>query len=122
MKAYYTDPLAAAWMAKYFGMKFDAEIPMRLDAGYINYVQDYSYETLRFYQREVSDRMYIHSESLHLLKPREGDLWIGKETQEQNQLLRCIYITDLGKFSLHMSDMILIQRNGTPFHWPEIED
>lgn len=101
MRYYYTDPIAAAWMAKHFGMKFDilptqlaypseydehqikrmntisgiAEIPYDWEDP-INYI---SIVTIRdidssFLRTEWRKRLYyVHPDSLHLLVPQEKD-------------------------------------------------
>src|SRR5262245_6574216 len=88
-RAYYDDPLAAAWMAKHFGMKLQV-IPSkdqieeydlkegevwdwmetapegRADVNYIEEAIQYLYE--------ATDRLYVHPDSLPLLQPQEGDI------------------------------------------------
>lgn len=123
MKYYYTDPLAAAWMAKYHGMWFDAEIPMNLAAGAINYVQNGSYASLAYYHDLVSERLYIHPNSLHLLYPQIGDfiegvslpILIGKSENMSS-------LEDAVRWISEERIAHIIQRNGTPFMWPEYED
>jgi hypothetical protein len=61
---FYTDPLAAAWMAKHFGMDFVAKWRAR---GRTNAV-------LRI--AGSADRLFeIHPDSLHLLEPQVGDVY-----------------------------------------------
>jgi hypothetical protein len=114
---FYTDPLAAAWMAKHFGMKIYA---WALDA--LDDVNAIAREQPPF----VPDCKYmIDDPSLPLLEPRPGDLvtyklgvvgcvgmpytngplgvwWAGSERQEP----------------LHGKERV-IQRDGKPFFWPE---
>lgn len=110
MRHFYRDPLAAAWMAKHFGMRFsgwDAEYVLSdffcLDDGY-----------------EISERecsYYIHPDSLHLLEPKDGDLleWdygagvVG-------------YKGGCGEGQFGDRVRSIIQRNGIPFMWPETEN
>lgn len=102
---FYTDPLAAAWMAENFGMLF---IP-----------SDENEEKVTVFGKFVFPcRAYIHPDSLHLLEPQTGDA--------------CSYpVTDPNYFFKYEpshpiadSDMDakIIQRNGLPFMWPEKEE
>ncbi len=62
MKYFYTDPLAAAWMAKHFGMLFTPyhdDPPLAWEPS-----EDWPYR----------DRYYIYSDSLRLLEPDVGDI------------------------------------------------
>jgi hypothetical protein len=60
---YYADPLAAAWMAKYFGMKYEPE----------SHVHALSRLTDAL-QQSYTCKIYIKQESLSLLEPKAGDL------------------------------------------------
>ena len=66
-------------------------------------------------------RYYIHADSLNLLRPQIGDLWIGKEYQEEKQLLRACYMGDEVVLGEIEREMILVQRNGISFMWPKSE-
>lgn len=123
---YYTDPLAAAWMAKYFKIKFIVD----------------------------EKKYYIHPESLHILKPQENDIFLflwydnpmivksdeaykdikehGFEdkyismTQATNEILnpippKEIYGYDTNKHPSILDRSSIAQRRGIPFHWPEKE-
>jgi hypothetical protein len=75
---FYRDPLAAAWMAKHFGMKFtDAEgerIFARMGRNLYRKERRPA-ETGRFYEVAVFvDKVYIHPDSLPLLEPQENDV------------------------------------------------
>jgi hypothetical protein len=109
---FYTDPLAAAWMAKHFGMKFG-----------LNHYGKMVWEPVHFSHKpgsepftdvddilEVASPLYIHPDSLHLLTPQIGDLCMGDKIAATVAVL-----TD------HNKSLMVIRRNGVPFHWPEVE-
>jgi hypothetical protein len=65
---FYTDPLAAAWMAKHFGIEFR----------YWRW-NDLSFQFTPVNARAVeldSSKLYIHPDSLHLLEPQVGDEYL----------------------------------------------
>lgn len=75
---FYTDPLAAAWMAKHFGMKLrvdaDSNGGYMIDAG-ARFID--CGDTFReLWERDFSSlgKMYVHPDSLHLLDPQLGDI------------------------------------------------
>ena len=100
MKYFYTDPLAAAWMAANHGMVFQ---PF----------------TINFFHSDEGNRLlvtayekfYIHAGSLHLLDLRHEDIVILRN--------------DIGAWGVFLNEMPedakIVSRNGIPFHWPEIE-
>lgn len=63
MKPYFTDALAAAWMAKYFGVKFLGNNPL---VG-----NDWAKNKVLYYEAE---KYYIHPDSLPIFEPQEGDV------------------------------------------------
>lgn len=98
---FYTDPLAAAWMAKHFQMQ----------------IGDYttSEETICFWGfQEGCNKFYIYPDSLSILQPQGGDLIEVTIGTEQYTL----YYYSGG---LAPGDKI-IQRNGKQFFWPEVEE
>lgn len=117
---FYTDPLAAAWMAKHFGMKFnhpesDKFAPIgtsdAIDA-FINGQQE-------------DGRFMVHPDSLHLLEPKAGDLvdfgWIhlcGQSFHELSQL-KTSFEQFCEESTCDYDSHRIIQRNGKAFHWPE---
>lgn len=131
MRAFYTDPLAAAWMAKHFGMKF-LDSPRQ------------KYKTCQFRQASAHDhydgtvwaeiidhedvKVYIHPDRLHLLEVRDGDLRV-----RDGDLFRAELQYGMADGHPHLVEVFLdedgdygsipriIQRNGIPFHWPEFE-
>ncbi len=108
MRYYYSDPLAAAWMAKHFGMRFKHDL----------FEQEECANTLTALLKSVGmgdismhAKHYIVTESLHLLDPVLLDLIKDDDG---------IGILENDKFKPPKSIKI-IQRNGIPFHWPEVE-
>lgn len=108
---FYTDPLAAAWMAKHFGMRFcsspdgvfmDVDMPVSLiDAGH---------------------RGYIHPDSLQVLRPiptGEDGTW--------NDVCNVVGTRFFGTYDMCLgyggspSRIRVVERNGKAFHWPECE-
>lgn len=112
---FYTDPLAAAWMAKHFEMRFtngsaDNHEVMRsypslfeLDDGLNRY--------------EYNGKYYIHPDSVYLLKPRKGDrlLWRGYGRTEW-KYEEAYYHTEMKGW-----DFLILQRNNIPFMWSDHE-
>jgi hypothetical protein len=117
-KWYYTDPLAAAWMAKHFGMKFtDSLMAVNID---MSVVTPETADNLF----EGNDKFTIHPDSLHLLEPQDGDTehdgfgWNKGEKQwlyfiEDENGQGKLYRKNVGKTH---------QRNGIVFMWPESEE
>src|SRR4051794_7466770 len=59
---FYTDPLAAAWMARHFGMRYQA-LPSHIT----------SYDFIEGSLDGGDGPYIIHPDSLHLLEPQIGD-------------------------------------------------
>lgn len=110
MKYFYTDPLAAAFMAKHFGMIFwtGCEDASPDDADNIRSALEEEAIT----GNPSEGRFHIHSESLHLLEAKIGDLLTGP-----NGKVAMFYMGDTNP----SSRCPIIQRDGKPFHWPESE-
>lgn len=126
---YYTDPLAAAWMAKHFGFTYvapDGEPAMGIEGVWLC--------------AELGlTRFYIHPDSVGLLEPREGDVidmrpdgfchiflpdndYDGLDTQHGDIAEHFTSnATMKGDVPMIETDWKIIQRNGIPFHWPEVE-
>lgn len=113
MKYYYTDPLAAAWMAKYHEIKIcpdSREFPNPTGATFNN-AGLLSFAALNA-MGAPKRRYEIHHDSLHLLEAKEGDILMAKSNREA---------------WIHSADWTceegfsIIQRNGTAFMWPECE-
>lgn len=123
---FYSDPLAAAWMAKRHGMRFlhkatvnECDILALFAAG-----------VFRF----QSIPLDVHPDSLHLLEPRAGDLW--QETTQAGVVTAGVVISTSGgvitvrvperrngksHFCCAPAIGRIIQRDGKPFFWPERE-
>lgn len=109
-KFFYTDPLAAAWMADKFGMKFSSHIKSLSNPQWDN--------ASMFVNRNgnwVNDHFYIHLDSLHLLEPQVGDIQEVTDIELGNFIHRMLTIHDF------LPNAKIIQRNDIPFMWPEVE-
>lgn len=135
---FHTDPLAAAWMAKHFGMRFK-----------LWKWNDLSFQFLPTGRNPDADssRLYIHPESLHLLEPQDGDAVVFDRWHWERQRFddmkdapfqphyatiridgdrKHIFSAGIGwdtarvgeRFSLPFK---IIQREGIAFHWPEVD-
>lgn len=69
-KYFYDDPIAAAWMAKHFGMEFVIE-----PSGDVVTWKEFGVVSLKSWV----ERFYIHPDSLHLLEPQNGDCVIDDD-------------------------------------------
>ena len=116
---FYTDPLAAAWLSKYFGMTFFGwEQIGIISTAYRAEVIDLSPkgcaekpELFLF-----TDRIFISPDSLHLLKPQMNDhgfyedggqfTFNGKAWEDCN-------------LSVATEDVKIDRRDGRAFFWPE---
>ena len=112
---YYTDPLAAAWMAKHFGMHFDcddAETPWDICAS-----------TMCQSLTEDDEPYYIHPDSVHLLEPMAGDVLAIPSWPEGKYgfLNVCQQQLDENMKDADLTDSKIILRKNLPFHWPEVE-
>lgn len=146
MRYYYSCPIKAAYMAKHFGMLFlfryedGQEISLRGLGNMLAYA-DGSLGEAKF---------YVHPDSLHLLDAQKEDL-IGFTPQCYSDERRYEIVTQIGwadwkgdvKRKIHakarnpeewercvlthewddwnIKNIIIIQRNGIAFHWPETE-
>lgn len=108
MKYFYTDSLAAAWMAKHFGMMFNED-------GIIWNAPDDRGAKIGF-----CNKQYIHPDSLHLLEPKIDDIIMATV----DNILRPIVLNPFTKHEIRdaaIGSIPIISRNGIPFMWPEIE-
>lgn len=125
MRYYYKDPLAAAWMAKRFGMHFVESF--RSD-------DRYNAATGEMVTTSSScTQMHIHPDSLHLLQPRHGDL-VHFVIEDHEWCHDCdgfgLIYNDQWSVEYYMADALddirpfvirIVERNGAPFMWPEWE-
>lgn len=116
MKYFYTDPLASAWMQEYYDMLFDVcpQVMAR------NFARG---ETIC-----QQSRFYIHPDSLHLLEPQVGDIFINVGSDLLNGVTRWESPQKMDKGCLEIHNKYskdtlakIIQRNGIAFMWPEVE-
>lgn len=109
---FYTEPLAAAWMAKHFGMRLH-------DGAFV--------EPTSAPPEEIASwgdgLIYIHPNSLNLLEPQVGDLLRGDEhTIPQIRYMDVPDSEQMGAgVALMRRGFKIIQRNGIAFMWPESE-
>lgn len=134
---YYTDPLAAAWMAKHYNMQFADMLGSRL--AFVTTSRGCHFVSLEFddneeVQAELYDgKYYVHPDSLPLLGHKIGD------TVHKDKSFFLIVDFEYGKDGKHSigggqktirgiyrekdpSKYIIIHRNNTPFINPESEE
>jgi hypothetical protein len=135
---FYTDPLAAAWMSKHFGMEtYIGHLPDNYDAyGPSNWhhcVDDYRYRQEKL--RQPPPLFYVHPDSLKLLEPQTGDL---VEDTGLKGVWPVYGTVAVFVFPIESADaaigvnswctpaktsaMRIVRRNGIAFHMPESEE
>lgn len=136
MRYFYTDPLAAAWMAKHFGMKFYIKIYGALQKDFNDKYSEIS-DWENIMEEPLNgwgDYTYIvHPDSLHLLEPQVGDLVkhgddfpvIVQSNEDYNEVYSrnmesTVHYCALEDFEGDKYE--IIQRNGISFMWPEVEN
>lgn len=135
---FYTDPLAACWMAKHFGMTFIGARELFEDERNVATVSV-------IHPGEVYElKSYVHPDSLALLNPLPNDLLYygygafphaGEAWDELRAILQPdderypVYGDGENYMLLDSGDLRpvwrlerIIQRDGKPFHWPEFEE
>lgn len=128
MKYFYTDPLAAAWQSKYFGMVFTDQDDAIIDCWMIGLHIDTHAVSTRLTAKK-DRKYYIHPDSLKLLEPRVGDMitHLGLRSWRIDSMDDCAYFhpnmpnESIGRFTLKADKPEIIQRNGIAFMWPESE-
>ncbi|WP_435008059.1 hypothetical protein P12x_005328 [Tundrisphaera lichenicola] len=127
MRYFYTDPLAAAWMAKHFGMKLlvdkDDEGGL-VDAGARFIDCDDTFRELWQHDFSYLGKLYVHPDSVGLLEPHVGDLCRMQWLDGSISVREWEASDDLTDAALERDVRVkpeIIQRNGKPFHWPEVE-
>lgn len=128
---FYSDPLAAAWMAKKFAIEFSSCIAQ-------NFVKNAKYngdEPLLYLinlPANPQEKFYIHPDSVHLLEPKVGDIIFHTKMENAYRIHAIDGIVNFidqpilihGKPSglwLPKADFSIIQRDGNVFMWPEVE-
>ena len=140
-KLYYTDPLAAAYMAREYAVKFQVLAPKGDGFGWYDFAPDWKPFAMQ------DSKFYVHPDSLSVFEPQVGDLItdyervsITDKADKEFPNKFCITKTDelfdltcLYQFILteenydnawscnHWGGQKIIQRDGKPFFWPESE-
>lgn len=108
-RSFYTSPEAAGWMQRQFWMEMTDVHGNRME--WSKHKHSWAWRAVGVIGTPTftGDKIYIHPDSLHLLEPRVGDL----VTYAVGEVMR-----------LHPTKRTyqVIQRNGIPFHWPELEE
>lgn len=125
IRYFYTDALAAAWMAKHFGMKIapdPREFPNAVNA---------SFDANGVLQQACLAEMgtpkwrkwYIHPDSLHLLEPQVEDLVTINGGESANIATHPEFCEALkANADRFVAPVKILQRNNTAFMWPEREN
>ena len=120
-RAYYTDPLKAAWMQIRFGMKFSANLPELPDA-YLrpfdamhHFEQKGLHDAVCITCTDPDDRFYIYPDSIPLLRPRPGDVMRWGDAVFVYGESPPRHLPEWHK------EISIIQRNGEAFHWRKFE-
>ena len=121
---FYTDALAAVWMAKHFGMKLLSETDDGLvDAGARFIDCGDTFRELWQHDFSYLGKLFVHPESLNLLEPQVVDLLRGDE--HTLPTIRFMDVPDAEQMgagtALMRRGFKIIQRKGKAFHWPESE-
>jgi hypothetical protein len=124
---FYTDPLAAAWMAKHFGMKFGIKHNGMIHWNCIGKINE-PFEPLQRAE-DILDPiseplpLYIHPDSLHLLKPTVGDV-VRTVAPTFDAVMYTLIKDDVGRYEDLTSEdwFAILERSGIAFMWPESEE
>lgn len=111
-KYFYTDPFAAAWMNKKFGMVFQS-----FTSGGEKYTV---FEIDEVGKIDTPCKYYIHPDSVKLLEPQVKDLVI---VQLEGYYPTPTHFHSQEYWQYHPDTKLIsiVQRNGIPFMWPEME-
>lgn len=116
-KAFYTDPLAAAWMLRHHGMGFNVSSGVAENIKHIRI-----WDEITDYYRP-GNKFYIHPDSLHLLEPQVGDLVSVNNGQDAGIAFHQDFIDALKtNYTSFAHQVTIIQRNGIAFMWAEFEE
>lgn len=125
---YYTDPLAAAWMARHYGMMFGIRHYEKIIwdceaqgmSGDWHPIKDWEHIAADAADGNAQPAYYIHPDSLHLLEPQVGDL--VRWGYNRKDVCEGVF-TWSSSADLHSDNWgQVFQRNGIAFHWPESEE
>ena len=125
---FYDDPLAAAWMAKHFGMQFSRGDQCIIGWG------DFTYSPPNTWDAPF----VIHPDSVSLLEPQVGDL--VEMTYSRGEWINYRHVTSVEEGYYEIADFPdkygfpdyigkdgerkifrIVERNSIPFHWPQSE-
>lgn len=131
---FYTDALAAAWMAKHFGVKFvDIYYP---DPLAVYDICDFVVNTADGPYDNIDKKFYLHPDSLAILEPQAGDVaecagftWadssLGFVVEDQygdnNNQREHYYLIPIENIAGGNRYKIIL-RNGKAFFTPEVEE
>lgn len=110
---FYTDQLAAAWMAKHFRMEFIGPNG-NLVWVCIDFEQQWFSEAGN--DGSETQKAYIHPDSLHLFEPKTDDVVLMNDMDGANSLEFWWEGRNKGK------PIRIIEREGYAFHWPQSEE
>lgn len=126
MKFYYTDPLAAAWMAKHFGMKIAPDPREFPNAGDASFDENgvLMQASLAAMGAPKWRKWYVHPDSLSILEPQMGDLMTSEHRDGRiASFSKDGSFEDVDDYTWHKDIPVkIIQRNGFAFMWPESEE
>jgi hypothetical protein len=113
---FYTDPLAAAWMSRHFGMNIE-DWPTSELCWFAHALYD---EPQSPSDPVQAQRFYINPDSLYLLEPIINDvIWTVRDGFYEVRRICDVYDKPQAQsWRLHK----IIERNGVGFHWPESEE
>jgi hypothetical protein len=123
---FYADPLAAAWMARHFGMRF-----LHHPSGVLEEVEVMG-RTCNYVRVPLWPKFHLHPDSLPVLEPREGDV-VSKSPVVYGAaavIVSQIWTHESGQKWIVFSDgwqsefpgiTSILKRDGILFHWPECE-
>lgn len=127
---YYTDPLAAAWMTKHFAMRFTDQAGNEI-AWRARGWGCWNWQAIAVYGLPSYDgQMFIiHPDSLPLLEPQTDDLCViddhlGIHGEAWQGGIRHFHKDKRtgGSWDDPNDVMRILQRNGQPFFYPELEN
>jgi hypothetical protein len=111
---FYTDPLAAAWMARHFGMRFQNQN---------NGIEVMDRDIIRHAATGNVCRIHVHADSRHLLEPDDLDIGLDGSGYIFKHIIGSWWIqdTEANRYLEPQGLVRIIQRGGKPFFWPETE-
>ncbi len=128
MKRYYTDPLAAAFMSREFGVELNKYVTTPASAkgiGYTSFKKAPYKSAVRDELYSKTRKYYIHPDSYHIFEPQAGDVGFDRgctaacHVRIINERRWCF---DSDPQGWPMCDGFkIIQRDNKPFFWPKEE-